>query len=53
MQREMMFGDKRATRHWRNVVRYCLIFLTHGEAEGRTLVRCLAADEDPEGTEHV
>lgn len=30
-----------------------LIFLDQVEAEGRTLVRCLELDEDPEGTKHV
>lgn len=39
--------------NFRNTAGCSLIFLNHVKAEGRTLVRCLVVDEDPEGTGHV
>ena len=39
--------------NFRSTAGRSLIFLNHVEAEGRALVRCLAVDEDPEGTKHV
>lgn len=39
--------------NFRSTAGSTLIFLNHVEAEGQALVRYLAVDEDPEGTEHV